>query len=59
MRSKIEVIGAFGGMKFMYDFLDFLYEHTPELTLIENKYSNLDLSSAFDWYSDGICGWCR
>lgn len=51
IKTKIEVIAAIGGFKFMQEFHNFLYEC--------NEYDELRLSTAFDYYADGICGWCR
>jgi hypothetical protein len=48
---RIQVIAAIGGFKFMQEFHDFLCQY--------RKYENLNLARAFDWYADGIGGWCR
>lgn len=48
--SKIEVIGAIGGFELMDEFSKYLRKiDTNELML----------ESAFGYYADGICGWCR
>jgi hypothetical protein len=51
IESKIQVIAAIGGFMFMQEFHNFLYQY--------RKYENLNLASAFNWYADGIGGWCR
>jgi hypothetical protein len=54
LKSKIEVIGAIGGFEFMQEFSRYL----REIDYISDDDSLL-LESAFSWYADGICGWCR
>lgn len=50
LKSKIEVIGAIGGFELMDEFSKYLRKiDTNELML----------ESAFGYYADGICGWCR
>lgn len=54
LRAKIEVIGAIGGFELMQGFSRYLRE-------VDDKAgeNNLMLESAFVYYADGICGWCR
>lgn len=51
LQAKIEVISKIGGFEMMQEFHRYLYSHP------END--NLNLYSAFDYYADGIGGWCR
>lgn len=50
LRAKIEVIGSIGGFEYMQEFARYLRN-------VDND--ELSLESAFVYYADGICGWCR
>ncbi|NFI55930.1 hypothetical protein FDA48_06000 [Clostridium botulinum] len=50
LRAKIEVIGSIGGFEFMQEFSWYLRDIDTNELLLE---------SAFVYYADGICGWCR
>ena len=54
IKAKIEVIGAIGGFELMQDFSRYLRQLDDN-----DKKGNLMLESAFVYYADGICGWCR
>lgn len=51
LKAKIQVIACIGGFKLMQEFHTFLYDYPGD--------NNLNLASAFDYYADGIGGWCR
>lgn len=51
LKAKIEVIAQIGGFEMMQDFHRYLYGYL--------KNDELNLYSAFDYYADGIGGWCR
>lgn len=51
LKAKIEVISKVGGFGMMQEFHRYLYNHP--------KNNELSLYSAFDYYADGIGGWCR
>lgn len=50
LKAKIEVIASIDGFKMMQDFCTYLC-NIPD--------DDLNLYSAFDYYADGIKGWCR
>jgi predicted ATPase len=51
LKSKIRTISTIGGFKMMQDFYDYIYNHELD--------DELKLARAFDYYADGIGGWCR
>lgn len=51
IKSKIEVIACIGGLEMMQEFSTYLYNHA-----LDDK---LKLYNAFDYYADGIGGWCK
>ncbi len=51
LQAKIEVISKIGGFEMMQEFHKYLYEHPNN--------DALSLYSAFDYFADGIGGWCR
>lgn len=51
LQAKIEVISKIGGFEMMQEFHRYLYKHS--------KNEELNLYSAFDYFADGIGGWCR
>ncbi|NFL39291.1 hypothetical protein [Clostridium botulinum] len=50
LRAKIEVIGSIGGFEYMQEFAKYLRDIDKDELLLE---------SAFVYFADGICGWCR